>query len=325
MLSDLQSPAEGPLLFLVGSTAVGKSEVAMLLAERLGGEIISVDSMQVYRGLDIGTAKPSAAQRSRVRHHLIDVMDIEESFDAAQFVKLSRDAAANIQARGHLPIFCGGTGLYLKAVLEGLGTSPPGDNRLRTELEATPLPELLQELAARDPATYKRIDHSNLRRVIRAVEVIRLTGKPFSEQRTPWGPTAHEQNHRAGVERLPVIGLVRSPADLGERINLRVDEMFRRDLVDETRQLLKQGLAQNRTARQALGYRQVAEYLEGVRPLPETIDLVKCRTRQYAKRQMTWFRRQLTVHWLQIELPDTPQITCGQIEALLTHTARPRH
>src|SRR6266581_263416 len=170
-------------LLIVGPTAVGKSEIALSLAERLGGEIISADSMQVYRGLDIGTAKPTAEEQARVRHHLIDVVDIKERFDAAQFVRLAHKSVAEIQSRGHLPILCGGTGLYLKGFLEGLGEAPPSDEKLRAELETIPMPELLHELAECDPATYQRIDQQNPRRVIRAVEVIRLTGKPFSEQR----------------------------------------------------------------------------------------------------------------------------------------------
>ena len=171
------------LLLLAGPTAVGKSAIALRLAEERGGEIVSVDSMQVYRGLDIGTAKPSHADRARAPHHLIDVVDVTESFDAAQFVRLAHLAVADIQSRGRLPILCGGTGLYFKAFLEGLGQTPPADVSLRAVLEATPLPELLRELAERDPATYDRIDRRNPRRLIRAVEVIRLTGKPFSAQR----------------------------------------------------------------------------------------------------------------------------------------------
>ena len=164
------------LLCLTGPTATGKSEVALLLAERLGGEIISIDSMQVYRGLDIGTAKPSAAEQRRVPHHLIDVVELTEPFDAAQFARLAQAALQEIQARGHRPILCGGTGLYFKAFLEGLGEAPPADAALRAQLEAAPLPELLSELQRDDPATFAKIDRQNPRRVIRAIEVMRLTG-----------------------------------------------------------------------------------------------------------------------------------------------------
>ncbi len=152
----------------------------------MGGEIISVDSMQVYRGLDIGTAKPSPADRARVPHHLIDVCDLTESFDAAQFVRLAQKAVEEIQARGRVPIFCGGTGLYFKAFLSGLGEAPSANPELRARLEAMPFEALLRELRERDPAAYEKIDKQNPRRVIRAVEVIRLTGKKFSQQRAEW-------------------------------------------------------------------------------------------------------------------------------------------
>ena len=294
-------------LFLAGPTAVGKSEIALLLAEKIGGEIISVDSMQVYRDLDIGTAKPDAAERARVPHHLIEVVELTAPFDAAKFVALAQAAEKEIRARGRVPIFCGGTGLYLKALLDGLGDAPPSDAAVRRELEATPLDILLRELEQRDPATYARIDRQNPRRVVRALEVIRLTGKPFSAQRAPWPsrPTDHAPR---------LIGLQRATADLHTRIHRRVDEMFARGLVEETRSLLARGLEQNLTAMQAIGYRQVVEHLRGARSLAETVELVKIKTRQYSKRQMTWFRRQLVVEWISVEADaDTAQLV-AQVE-----------
>ena len=283
-------------LLLAGPTAVGKSEIALHLAERIGGEIISVDSMQVYRGMDIGTGKPTSAERARVPHHLVDVVEVTEAFDAAQFVQLAGRAVAEIQARGRVPILCGGTGLYFKAFLDGLGEAPPADTTLRAELEAIPLPELLRELAARDPATYERIDRQNPRRVIRAVEVIRLTGKPYSAQRADW---THATRNTQPATRC--IGLTRSAPDLHQRIAARIDAMFRQGWVAETAGLLQRGLAQNRTAMQALGYRQIAEHLRGERSLADTVELVKVRTRQFAKRQMTWFRRQLPLQWVELK------------------------
>jgi tRNA dimethylallyltransferase len=298
-------------ILIAGPTAVGKSGAALRLAASIHGEIVSVDSMQVYRGLDLGTAKPSVADRTRVTHHLIDVVDLPEPFDAAQFAARARAAVAEIQSRRRVPILCGGTGLYFKAFLEGLGEAPPANPPLRAELEAVPLPLLLRELAERDPATYARIDRQNPRRVIRAVEVLRLTGKPFSEQRAPWAtphPALTTQNF---------IALTRSASDLRERIGTRVDEMFRRGLVAETGQLLKRGLAENPTARQALGYRQVIEHLQGKRSLPETIELVKIRTRQFAKRQMTWFKRQMRLNWLALDPADTPATIADRIAVAL--------
>lgn len=300
---------------LAGPTAVGKSEIALLLAEKINGEIISVDSMQVYRGLDIGTAKPTPAERARVPHHLIDVLEVNESFDAAQFVRLAREAVAGIQARGHVPLLCGGTGLYFKAFVEGLGHAPASDAALRTELEALPMAALLRELAGRDPVTYERIDRQNKRRIIRALEVIRLTGEPFSASRANWRPA------NGNTPPPHCFGLARSPAALRQRIDARVDAMFRAGLVEETASLLKHGLDQSRTALQALGYRQVTEYLQGARSLPETIELVKIRTRQFAKRQMTWFRRQLPLTWLQLE-PGQPAAEIA--ERLWAATQAPR-
>ena len=301
--------------FVAGPTAVGKSEAALGLAERIGGEIISVDSMQVYRGLDIGTAKPSLGERARVPHHLVDVCDLHASFDAARFVWLAEQAVAEILARGRTPVFCGGTGLYFKALLEGLGEAPAANSELRTELEAASLASLLDELRERDPAAYGKIDRQNPRRVIRAVEVIRLTGKPFSTQKSRWSECSREPllakdaGSPGASPRQPaasrLICFTRASADLHARINSRVDEMFSRGLVDETRELLKHGLAENKFAMQAIGYRQVVEHLRGERDLAGTIELVKVRTRQFARRQLTWFRRHGNCHWLQLNPGDS--------------------
>lgn len=279
-------------LFLAGPTAVGKSAVALLLAERLGGEIISVDSMQVYRGLDLGTAKPSMADQRRVRHHLIDIVDLAETFDAAAFVRHARAAEADILSRGKLPIFCGGTGLYFQALLAGLGEAPPTDAALRAQLETLPLPELLAELEHSDPETFTRIDRRNPRRVVRAIEVIRLTGRPFSAQRAVWQPSANASGP-------VVVGITRPPGTLRRRIDERVVDMFARGLVDETRRLLAIGLARNRTAMQALGYRQVVAHLQGELSLAETIALVQARTWLFARRQSSWFRNQMHCDWIE--------------------------
>ena len=292
-------------LLLAGPTAVGKSEVALLLAGRLGGEIISVDSMQVYRGLDIGTAKPSAADRQRVPHHLIDVLELCEPFDAARFLELAWRAVNEIQGRGRQPILCGGTGLYFKAYLDGLGDAPPSDPALRAELERSPLPELLHELEQRDPATFEHIDRQNPRRVVRALEVIRLTGRPFSGQRAAWLGNSPEGS---------VLALRRDATNLRTRIDARVDRMFEQGLVRETELLLDRGLDQNRTAMQAIGYRQVVEHLRGARTLSDTIAEVKRRTRQLAKRQMTWLRHQLPVRWIEVAPQENAESVADRIE-----------
>ena len=304
-------PHAGPHLFLAGPTASGKSEVALLLAERFGGEIISVDSMQVYRGLEIGTAKPTAEERRRVPHHLVDVADIQEGFDAARFVRLARSAVEDITARGRWPIFAGGTGLYFKAFLEGLGESPPADAVLRAELEQVSLPDLLRELAERDPPAFERIDPKNLRRVVRAIEVIRLTGRRFSDQRAPWLPP----ERHSGSEIL--LALDREPDDLRSRIDARVDRMFERGLVRETEALLARGLEQNRVAMQAIGYRQVVEQLRGERSLDQTIALVKQRTHQFARRQRTWFRHQLPVEWIAVAPAESSEQVAARLQEKL--------
>ena len=288
-------------VFIAGPTAVGKSALALLLAEKLGGEIISADSMQVYRGLDIGTAKPSPAERARVPHHLIDICDLTEAFDAAQFIRRAQKAVEEIQSRNRVPIFCGGTGLYFKAFLSGLGEAPATNPELRAELEAASFEALLHELRERDPAAYEKIDKQNPRRVIRAVEVIRLTGKKFSEQRAEWKSEAQSPKPKASF------CFTRPGPDLHARINARVDAMFARGLVEETRALLAHGLAENKTALQAIGYRQVVEYLRDERSLTETIELVKSRTRQFAKRQLTWFRRHGNMEWMELKPEESPE------------------
>jgi tRNA dimethylallyltransferase len=294
-------------VFLAGPTAVGKSALALALAEKIGGEIITVDSMQVYRGLDIGTAKPTADERKKIPHHLLDVCELNEAFDAAQFIRLAQKAVAEIQSRGRPPIFCGGTGLYFKAFLDGLGEAPPADEKLRAELEAAPFAALLAELRERDLAAYEKIDKQNPRRVIRAVEVIRLTGKKFSEQRAEW----KTQNSKLKTQNY--FCFTRSPEDLHRRINVRVDEMFRLGLVDETSALLQHGLAENKFAMQAIGYRQVVEHLRSERDLAGTIELVKIRTRQFAKRQLTWFRRHGNCEWIELKPDETVEETVARI------------
>jgi len=294
-------------IFLAGPTAVGKSAIALALVEKIGGEIVSVDSMQVYRGLDIGTAKPTAAERARVPHHLLDVCELNKAFDAAQFIRLAQKVVTEIQSRSKTPVFCGGTGLYFKAFLDGLGDAPATDAKLRAELEAAPLEKLLEELRERDPATFEKIDRQNPRRVVRAVEVIRLTGKKFSDQRSDWNP------RHSSLATRHFYCFTRPAADLHARINARVEEMFRRGLVAETERLLQHGLAENKFAMQAIGYRQVVEHLRGERDLAGTIELVKIRTRQFAKRQLTWFRRHGDCEWIELKRDETTEDAVSKI------------
>ncbi len=307
-------------LLLAGPTGVGKSAVALILAQRLNGEIVSADSMQVYHGLDIGTAKPSRDERAAVPHHLIDVVPCHEGFDAARYLTLAHEAIAAIRSRNRTPIICGGTGLYFKALLDGIGEAPPADPGLRAALEQVPVDRLLDELAAGDPATFHRIDRSNPRRVIRAIEILRLTGRPVGEQRAPWRGAAGES---MAPSPIVVFGLRRQPEDLRTRIDARVDTMFAQGLVAETRRLAAIGLAGNPIAGQAIGYRQLLDADRSGQPLSETIALVKTKTRQYAKRQMTWFRGQLPMRWIDVGPADTAEAIAAQIIRRRTSPADP--
>jgi tRNA dimethylallyltransferase len=317
MASDPAFPFRVPpdALLIAGPTAVGKSEIAFQLAKDLNGEIISVDSMQVYRGMDIGTAKPSKKQQAEIPHHLIDIVDLNEPFNAAVFVELAGKAFAQIKERGALPIFCGGTGLYYKALIDGLGDAPPGNKDLRAEIECASNEQLLGELARVDPVTFQRIDQHNRRRLIRAVEVIRLTSKPYSIQRADWRNASDRIS-----KQTKLLGLTRPPPELHSRIESRVKSMFRQGLVKETESLLARGLSDNPTAMQALGYRQAVDYLNGERSLSETIELVKTRTRQFAKRQMTWFKRQAAVEWISLG-PDTA-VNAGLVRLYLQNSPK---
>jgi tRNA dimethylallyltransferase len=294
----------------------------MQLAHQLGGEIILVDSMQVYQGLDIGTAKPSREEREQICHHLIDILSLHESFNAGKFVQFAQVAMGQVLARGNVPILCGGAGLYFRALFEGLGTAPPANASLRAELEGQPLERLLVDLAKMDPEMFQMIDRKNPRRVIRALEVIRQTQRPFSSQRTQWRNEASQGivpvSAAGNNAHALFIGLRRASADLRRRINQRVDQMFVRGLVEETKRLQEARLAGNHPAMQAIGYRQIIEHLTGARPLAETMTLVKTRTCQFAKRQMTWFRQQAPLLWLSLAPEEHP----AQTAALLAEAYR---
>ena len=288
----------GAPISIAGPTASGKSAVAMEVAKQLQAEIISVDSMQVYRGLDIGTAKPSAAEQAGIPHHLIDCAGLEETYDAARFVREATAAERQIER----PIFCGGTGLYFQAWQEGLGESPQADAAERAAIEAMRHEEQIAELKAADPVTFECIDQQNPRRVVRALEVIRLTGKPFSEQRAEWQNTVAANFFLIERER----------DDLRARIEARVDAMFAAGLVEETCSL-RAALEDNRVAQQALGYRQVIGHLRGEQDLPDTVALVKSRTWQFARRQMTWFRRLQGAVCLAVSADEAPSETARRI------------
>ncbi len=304
---------------LAGPTAAGKSSVALELARLVGGEIVSVDSMQVYSGLDIGTAKPTPEERRQIAHHLIDVVSLRECFDAADFVTLARAACAGIASRNRTPILCGGTGLYFKALFEGLPQTPEPDAALRAAIESTPMPALLDELRLKDPRAYERIDRMNPRRVMRAIEVIRLTRAPFSEQRADWSNhtlKAGGKEATAAAHPRNFFVLDRDPEDLRRRIEARVDQMFQAGLVQETEDLLRWGLSENRAAMQAIGYRQVVAHLNARGSLHSTMELVKTKTRQFAKRQRTWFRTQCHSTRLLLARDETAPETARRVLAM---------
>lgn len=297
-------------LLVSGPTASGKSAAALELAERLGGEIVSADSMQVFRGLDIGTAKPSAAELQRIPHHVLDLVDAGQPFDAAQWLAAARAAVADVQARGRTPILCGGTGLYFRAWLLGIDAPAPSDPDLRAQLEALPLESLVSELSRHDPSALERIDAQNPRRVVRAVEILRLTGRVWA----PRPPVAWPAGERVFVLR-------RTAPDLRRRIDRRVEQMFQEGLVEETRRMLAAGLGRDRTALQAIGYRQVVEWIAGKRDLPATLAEVKARTWQMARRQMTWFRHQLPTEWIDVAEGDAPAAIARAIQARASASA----
>jgi len=287
-----------PILVITGQTATGKERLAVAVAERLGGEILSADSMKVYRGMDIGTAKAPPDVRRKVPHHLVDVADPgpnSPGFSTARWVELADAAVADISARGRVAIVSGGTALYLKALLEGLFEGPAADEQIRARLsaeaEANGTGALHARLAEVDPAAAGRIHPNDLRRIIRALEVWELTGSPISALQTQWG-------NRRGRYRALLVAIRRSPEDLDRRIEARVRHMVEAGLEDEVRRLADRpgGLALG--PRQALGYAEVLEHLAGRMAWDETLEAIRLHTRQFARAQMKWLRRFEGLVWL---------------------------
>lgn len=283
--------------FLIGCTASGKSSLGVELARRLGGEIISIDSMKVYRGMDIGTAKPSTQFRSQVPHHLIDVVDPWDDFSVAQYVSLADKAIADIHARGRRIFVIGGTPLYIKALSEGLFDGPGADPQVRSRFHAlarehgTPL--LHERLQRIDPLAAQRIHRNDLRRLVRALEVFELAGKPISALQEQWDRQRPRYDCR-------FLGLQWSKEDLHLRIKERVLRMFDQGLVEEVRRLLTLDRPLSAAAKQAVGYAEVIDHLQGGPDLDHTIETIKINTRQLAKAQRTWFRRFQTVEWIDL-------------------------
>jgi tRNA dimethylallyltransferase len=284
--------ADEPLLALVGPTASGKTEAGIAIAEALGAEIVSVDSTTIYRGMDVGSAKPTPEQRARVPHHLVDVADPDERFTVAEYQRLARPAIEGIRARRRRVLLVGGSGLYFRAVVDGL-SFPPTDAAVRAELEeeaaAAGSARLYRRLEALDPVAAGRIEPHNVRRTVRALEVATLTGRPFSAFAGDW--------ERYPAERVRAAGIDVPREILTARIERRVREQLRRGFVDEVRSLLERRLARSPTARQAIGYAEVSRHLAGECSLDEAAALIVKRTKALARRQMAWFRRDPRIRW----------------------------
>ncbi|MEU8271756.1 tRNA (adenosine(37)-N6)-dimethylallyltransferase MiaA [Sphaerisporangium sp. NPDC049002] len=292
-----RADAGPPVVAVVGPTAAGKSDLAVELALRLGGEAVNADSMQLYRGMDIGTAKLSPAERRGVPHHLLDVWDMTETASVAEYQRMARPLIDGMRARGAVPILVGGSGLYIRAALDDLefpGTDPEIRARLEAELGVAGPEALHQRLKELDPVAAEGVLASNGRRIVRALEVIELSGRPFS---------ATMPSYDAVYDSVQIGVQVPRPL-LDERIAIRVDRMWEAGFVEEVRVLAGRGLASGRTARRALGYAQVLRFLEGEwtedQAREETVRL----TRRFARRQESWFRRDPRVRWLPFDAPD---------------------
>lgn len=287
-----------PLLVIVGPTAVGKTEFCIELARRLPAEIVTADSMQVYRGMDVGTAKPTEAERGGVPHHGIDLAEPDEEFNVADYRRHALAAIAAIHARGKLPILSGGTGLYVRAVVDEFLFPEKGADwafrrRLEAEAERVGRPAIHARLRAVDPETARRLHPNDLRRVVRALEVYERTGRPLSEH-------LREAEGKGSPFDLLMFGLTRPREELYARINQRVHEQIRAGLVEEVASLLKRGLDENDVSMKGLGYKELIGHLHGRYGLDEAVTVLQRNTRHYARRQMTWFRADQRIQWLDL-------------------------
>ncbi len=284
-------------LVLAGPTASGKTELALAWAEAVGAEIIAMDSMSLYRGMTIGTAKANSQQQARIPHHLLDILEPHQDFSVADYVEAAGEACQRIVSAGRVPLFVGGTGLYLRAILRGVFDGPQADWEFRIQLEARSDEEppgwLWSQLEQVDPSSAGRLHAHDTRRLIRALEVHHLTGRPLSEQQ-------HEGPASDGIRPRQVVWLSPPRDWLYPRINRRVDSMLDEGLIEEVRGLLNSGPPPGRTARQALGYKEIIEHLEGRTDLDLAIDAIKRHTRRFARKQTTWFRNLVECHEMTI-------------------------
>lgn len=311
------SPA--PLIFVAGPTAIGKTDLAMTLADEFACEIIGVDSMQIYRYMDIGTAKPTKDERSRVPHHLIDYVLPDEAFSASRFVVDCQEAIRQIRAKGRQPMLVGGTGLYFNALENGIFEMPATDQQLRQdlhqELESCGREALFQELKERDPESSLRIHPNDTYRLIRALEIVRATGKTWS----CYIAEHREQKKSKATRNIIKIGLDRDRDELYERIRLRVKNMVDAGLLGEVENLIKMGYSKDMSSMQSLGYRHILHYLSGDWTWDQTLELLTRDTRRYAKRQFTWFKADSEIHWYH---PQQKAEICAIIAGFLETTAQ---
>ncbi len=299
-----------PIVAVVGATAAGKTGLSLDLAERLRGEIVNTDAMAVYRGMDIGTAKPTAAERRGIPHHLLDLLDVTEPLTVAEFQGWAREVIAEIRGRDRTPVLVGGSALYTRAVLDRFefpGTDPAVRRGLEDELAAVGPAALHRRLAEADPEAAERILPDNGRRIVRALEVVTITGRPFS---------ASLPEHAYADQHSIQIGLDIDRPTLDPRIEQRVRAMFDAGLVEEVRRLLEAGLAEGRTARTAIGYREVTAYLAGEATLDEAVEATITATRRFSRRQDSWFRKDPRVVWVPWDAPDRVERAVAAVAAL---------
>jgi len=305
-----------PRILILGVTASGKARLAHELVKTISGEIVSVDSMKVYRRMDIGTAKPSAAARAEVPYHLIDVVEPSEPFSVGRYLKMAQAAAADIHSREKPVVFVGGTAMYIKALLYGLFEGAGADESIRGALKARLASEgsaaLHAELSLKDPLAAERIHLNDSKRIIRALEVIELTGRPITSHQQQW-----ESPVLSPLDDWTIIGLRRDKADASHRINARVKRMFNEGLVDEVRSLLAEPIPLSQQARRAIGYAEAIDHLAGRQTLEDTIELVKKNTRKFAKAQRTWFKTFRHVQWLDATPDESVQSLLGRALPLI--------
>ena len=313
-------------ILILGVTASGKGRLVFGLAESLGAEIISIDSMKVYRRMDIGTAKPPKEAREYVKYHLIDVVEPSESFSVGTFLDLAYEAMEKIKRRNKPVIAVGGTALYIKALLYGLFEGPGSNEQIRAELrlraEAEGLEQLYHQLETIDPTAAERINPNDSKRIIRALEVYKLTGKPISSLQKQWdtidGGRGTIDDIRCTKHNWTIIGLRMEKTDANSRINKRAKKMIAAGLVDEVKSLLAEDKPLSKQARCAIGYAEIIDHLKGKNSLEEAIELIKKNTRRLAKNQRTWFKTFKNVNWLDIDAEESAEKILNRTKTLLS-------